>query len=168
MERKSQQRTQIQRRGTTAEAKEGKGGERTRGWINRWNADVSVISPDPLISSPLSMWLLISVSEPIRSTELWHQTLCTHPTHPMFDLPLEVAATTSAEAKDWQRHGSPEDTLPSRSSLILSFMKAYLRLSSSSSWTRPGGSTSLSLTGLFAGTLLNVNFAKGVILCRRF
>ncbi|RVE64074.1 hypothetical protein OJAV_G00142550 [Oryzias javanicus] len=70
MERKSQRRTRIQRRGTTAEAKEGKGGERTRGWRK---------------------------DEMLMSTVPWHQTSVQLI---LFDLPLQVAATTSAEATD--------------------------------------------------------------------
>lgn len=67
-------------------------GERTRGgWIKEEMLMSVFTLPDPLISSPLSVWLLISVVESIVPG---HQRLRINPTHPLFDLPVQMTIIT--------------------------------------------------------------------------
>lgn len=155
-----------ERRKTTTEGK-GRGeeeGERTRGTDKRRNADVCfhVAWPSNLLSSPCGYWSLCLWIYYAGAPEAPHQShssclIC------QFKWRLRPVVMLRQLTALWKCRSSFATSWPPHLDNFL-----YKITSPSHSWIKLGVHASLSLIGLFAGTLLNVNFAKGVCLCRWF
>ncbi len=174
MERKSWQQiqNQIQCRRKKEDREEKRGKRRKkRGPVGQMKEEMlmSVAWPSNLLSSPLSMWLLISLSLSLlcwgargsASIPLILCLICQFKWRLGPVMMLRRLTTPrkcrSSFATSWPPH--PDNFLYKKN---LPASRSILQ------WIKLGGHTSLSLIGLFAGTLLNVNFAKGVCLCRWF